>query len=316
MTTKNIYKQHGARLINAHGTMLNNVKTVPKNTVLMFLTNPGYCTLLPLARSVYHDFFETRKDLEKFLNGNIPDKYIYVSNIKNRTHLPDQIYRDMSLTFNNKNFKGLAYMRKLPLTSQQHILTHYANKYNKPPKFAETVGPIKRGTRTKLSTVLEDTGPGVYVIASCRRTLENRAKKHVPINTSNNSWPYNKAIHPTNVRLKRKINSLLGKHPSSFNFTLKATRNYLRNIPRKRNPISIRNVLAHMSKNNGKSSFRTYIAPLYANTKVDTLKKTQDALLNKSKLPLLIRSKLLIYPTQKAQIIYKYYRTLKNKTPL
>ena len=76
---KNIYKQHGARLINAHGTMLNNVKNVPKNTVLMFLTNPGYCAIVPLARSVYHDFFETRKNLEKFLNGNIPNKYIYVS---------------------------------------------------------------------------------------------------------------------------------------------------------------------------------------------------------------------------------------------
>ena len=302
---KNIYKQHGVKLINAHGTMLNNVKTVPKNTVLMFLTNPGYCTTLPLARSVYHNFFETRKDLEKFLNGNIPNKYIYVSNIKNRTHLPDQTYRNMSLTFNDKNFRGLAYMRKLPLTSQQHILTHYY-KYNKPPKFAETSGPIKRGTKTKLSNVLEDTGPGVYVVSSCRRTLKNRSKKHVPMNTSNNSWPYNKAVHPTNVTLRRKNNSLLGKHPASFNFSLKAGRS----DTKKRKPITIQNVLAHMSKNNGKSSFRTYIGPLYANTKVDTLKKTQDALLNKSKLPILIRSKLLIYPTQKAQIIYKYLRKL------
>ena len=312
---KNIYKQHGAKLVNAHGTMLNNVKTVPKNTVLMFLTNPGYCTLLPLARSVYHDFFETRKDLEKFLNGNIPNKYIYVSNIKNRTHLPDQTYRNMSLTFNDKNFKSLAYIRKLPLTSQQYILNRYANKYNKPPKFAETVGPIKRGTRTKLSDVLEETGPGVYVIASCRRTLENRAKKYVPINASSNSYPYNKVAHPTNVTLRRKNNSLLGKHPGSFNYTLKAERNYLERT-KKRKKITIQDVLVHMSKNNGKSSLRTYIAPLSANTNIDTLEKTRNALLNKSKLPIRIRSKLLFYPTQKAQIIYKYLSKLKNKNSL
>lgn len=311
---KNVYKQHGAKLINAHGTMLNNVKTVPKNTVLMFLTNPGYCTALPLARSVYHDFFETRKDLEKFINGNIPNKYIYVSNIKNRTHLPDQTYRNMSLTFNDKNFKGLAYIHKLPLTTRKHILSSYSNE---PPKFAETVGPIKRGTRTKLSNVLSNVGPGVYVVASCRRTLENRAKKYIPFNTpgGESSWPYYEATHPTNVTLRRKNNSLLAKHPESFNYTLKAERNYLERTKKKKK-ITIQDVLVYMSKNNGKSSLRTYIAPLPANTNIDTLEKTRNALLNKSKLPIRIRSKLLFYPTQKAQIIYKYMSKLKNKNSL
>ena len=308
MTTKNIFRQHGAKLINAHGTMLNNVKTVPKNTVLMFLTNPGYCTLVPLARSVYHNFFESRQDLEKFLNGNIPNKYIYVSNIKNRTHLPNSTYKNMSLTFNNKRTRGLAYVRKLPLISRQHVMTHYTNNYNKPPKFAETVGPIKRGTRTKLSNVLANVGPGVYIIASCRQTLEDRTKKHEARNTSNNTWPYITSVHPTDPSLRRKNNSLLSKHPEAFNFLLKSERNYLEKVSTKRKKITIQDVLIHMSKNNGKSPLRTYIAPLPANTNVGTLEKTREFLLNKSKLPLLIRSKLLLRPKYKAQIIYNYLK--------
>ena len=63
-----------------------------------------------------------------------------------------------------------------------------------------------------------------------------------------------------------------------------------------------------MSKNNGKSPLRTYIAPLPANTNVGTLEKTREFLLNKSKLPLLIRSKLLLRPKYKAQIIYNYLK--------
>jgi hypothetical protein len=310
---KNIYKQHGAKLINAHGTMLNNVKNVPKNTVLMFLTNPGYCAVVPLARSVYHDFFETRKNLEKFLNGNIPNKYIYVSNIKNRTHVPGQTYRNMSLTFDNKRTRGLAYVRKLPLTSQQYILTHYTNTLNTPPKFAETLGPIKRGTRTKLSNILSNIGPGVYIIASCRRTLANRATKQEPMNTpGSTSWPYVPTVHPTNESLRRKYN-LESKHPESFNYTLKSERNFLekyRRTKRKTTPELVQNVLNHMSKNNGKGSLRKYIAPLSANTNVELLEKTRNLLINKSKLPLKVRTKILFYPKQKARIIYNY---LKNK---
>jgi hypothetical protein len=71
-------------------------------------------------------------------------------------------------------------------------------------------------------------------VASCRRTLENRAKKYIPFNISGESWPYQEATHPTNVTLRRKNNSLLGKHPGSFNYTLKAERNYLERTKKKK----------------------------------------------------------------------------------
>lgn len=308
----NIYKKHGAKLINAHGTMLNNIKNVPANTVLMFLTNPGYCTALPLARQVYHNHFETRHNLEKFLKGNVKKNEIHVSNIRNRTHLPFDHYRNMTLTFNDKRFKSLAYVRKLPLTTQQYISEIPELNRNKPPTFAETAGPpIKRGTKTKLSDILKIVGPGVYIIASCRRTLQNKNLKRVPTNLSSiEGWPYEKPIHPTDPSLRRKLNTLKSKHPGSFNYQLRMARtssfipHYKRNIDK-----ITQRVLEHMSKNNGRSPFKTYIAPLPANTNIDLFEKTRESLINRRLLPVKTRLLMRLTPSKKAQLAYNYFRT-------
>ncbi len=323
----NVYKKHGARLINAHSTMLNNVKQVPKNTVIIFLSNPGYCTSLLLARSTYHDFFETNKNLQKFLNGNVPKNRIYVSNVKNRTHVEGDTYPDLSLTFANKNYKGLAYVRKLPLSTQQHVLQHYW-EYNRVPKFAETLGPIRRGTRTTLSEVIRNVGPGVYIVASCRDKIVNR--KRLPMNMPNNaeSWPYYQGNHPTNASLRRKRNNLKAVHPCGFNYSLRGEReacNKYRKIPRKTTQELVPSVLAHMSKNGGKSSFRTYIGPLNANIattkkhvtnnnekRFEFLEETHRLLSHKRELPLKIRIQTVLYPKRQAKIIYNYLARTHN----
>jgi hypothetical protein len=325
----NVYKKHGARLINAHGTMLNNVKNVPKNTVIIFLSNPGYCTSLLLARSTYHDFFETRENLNKFLNGKVPNNRIYASNVKNRTHVTGDKYRDMSLTFFNKSYKGLAYVRKLPLSTQQHVLPHYW-EFNRVPKFAETLGPIRRGTQTKLSEVIRNVGPGVYIVASCRRGLQNKERNLFPMNTPNNDelWPYHKGNHPTNASLRRKRNNLKAVHPCGFNYSLRGEReacNKYRKIPRKTTQELVPSVLAHMSKNGGKSSFRTYIGPLNANIattkkhvtnnnerRFEFLEETHRLLSHKRELPLKIRVQMFLHPKQQAKIIYNYLARTHN----
>lgn len=275
-----IYEKYGARMINAHGTMLNNKSIVPRNTILIFLTRPGYCTALPMARKVYHDYFESNENIRKFLSGNVPKKYLYVSNIKNRTHYPGHAYHNMTLAFNNKKLPSLGYVRKLPLTRQHHILGHYLHKEtNVAPTFAETLGPIPRGTRIRLSDVLKKTGPGVYIIASCRRTLENKTLKKTPMNIPERYAPE----HPTDPRLRRskKRNNWESPHPGAFNFSLHAERS----LRKPRRPVSetLKRVLTHMSRTKAKEPFMNYIGPLPANLNAKTLenlKKTYNRLVH------------------------------------
>ena len=292
-----IYKKYGARVVNAHGTMLENKKIVPKDTVLMFLTHPGYCTGLQCARTVYHNFFEKRTNLEKFISGNVPPGYMCVSDIKNRTHGPGDQYDNMSLTFQNKKIPGLGYVRKLPLTTQQHIGETYYGK-NRVPTFAETLGPIKRGTRTKLSEILKSVGPGVYVIASCRPLKSNR--NIAPLNLPSTGYLSNvPREHPRNPELRKKNNTLMIEYPGIFNYQLG------RNMKKTFRP-RMNDVLAHISKTSGKNAIRTYIAPLPANTNTNLIRNTILSLRNKSKLPLKIRAMISLKPSKKAEIVYKH----------
>ena len=220
-----IYKTHKATVTNSHGYMLNNNKIVPKNTVLMFLANPGYCASRQLVRLVSHNHFLTKNKLNKFMRSNVPNNQIYVSNIfKKRTHLPNTPYKNMQLYYGNK-LKSFAYTKKLPLLSKQHIQKNYFYE-NKAPKFAETVGPIKRGTSIKLSNLLKQIGPGVHIIGSCRESIENMNKtdSESSLDVPNYGWPHLIAQHPSNPNLRRPNNTLTAKHPGLYNYYLNSER--------------------------------------------------------------------------------------------
>ena len=300
---ENIYKTHGAKLVNAHGSMTGNKKNVPKNTVLMFLSNPGYCTSVLASRKISHDFFEHRNTLDKFMSGNVPKNYFGVSNIKNRTHVPGNTYNNMKLHFIDKEYKSIGYVKKLPLTTSQHILQQYL-PFNKVPTFAETAGPV-RGTRTKLSNLLSNTGPGVYIIASCRGKNNNTSA----VNTPSNSWPYTKPIHPKNSNLRRKNNLLKLEHPGTVNFMLKSERDAKKSFLSPKAKLD--RVLSHMSRTSGRNTLRSYVAPLPANTNLTLIGDTWNAVKNSSKLPLRIRTLIKIWPLSKAQIIYNYLKSTK-----
>jgi hypothetical protein len=186
----NLYTSKGAKLFNGHGMIMRNVKEVPKNTALMFLSEPGYCMYISTGAGIQKMFFENENGLKNFMrSGRANGKHIeYVNTILSRTHFPrgtfpgkphlnNPTYPNMWINLlPNKTFKGMGYVKKLPLTQVS------VNAKKQPvPRYRNTVGPLVPG-RYRLSDLLErnnlKTG-GVFVISACR-VHENNVQRGVP----------------------------------------------------------------------------------------------------------------------------------------
>jgi hypothetical protein len=320
------YEEHGAKLVEAHGVLTGTKAVVPPNTVLMFLSEPGYCMLIRAGRRVASNFFENKEGLVQFFkSGGNRKNYKHVSDILKRTHFPGQEYLDTDLEFKDPVSKSLGYIKKLPLTRKQIIYDHLYNK-EQTPTFAETTGPLVHGQRFKLSTILKRGGPGVYIISSCRvspyqlKLPQNKLPVNVP---HPSSWPYASPIpRPRRGKIANLIKSipksspksgtksvLKMKHPESRNYGILTEMGALKKYytPRSLND-KIKNVLNHMtrehpvnirdtlktSSNNTLhaatfTNTRKYIAPLPANTDPRLFQFTLGILSNKSKVGIVFK---------------------------
>ena len=315
-----VYKEHGAKLVDAHGVLTGTKEIVPPNTVVMFLARPGYCLLIASSRLIARNFFETKTGLESFLLGN-KKNYKHVSDISRRTHRSGTQYLDMWLEMSDKNAKGIGYVKKLPLTRQQYV-AEFRYQTETPPTFAETSGPITRG-HIKLSDLLRKTGPGVYIVSACRVSKFEAQKKILPTNTPLTGWPYINTVHPPRKGVIARLIKSIPKVPSKtfrgkqLKLHGPGPRNYelfgeLMTLKKYREPKTlenkIKNVLTHMSRDPS-GNLRTYIAPLRANTNVTRLQKTLNALKNPSAvfkgLSLANKARYLAQPSKRAEIIYK-----------
>jgi hypothetical protein len=320
------FENHGARLVDAHGALTGTKEVVPSDTVIMFLSEPGYCILLRTARKVSADFFENKEGLVRFFkSGGNRRNYKHVSDILKRTHFPGQEYLDTDLTFEDPVSKSLGYVKKLPLSRQQIIYNHLFDR-EQTPTFAETAGPFVHGKRLKLSKIIKDGGPGVYIVSSCRVSpyLLKLPPSKLPTNVPHPEyWPY---INPIPKQKHGKIAKLIKSipksapkagvkrilkmsHPESRNYKITAEMGALKKYytPRSLNN-KIKNVLAHMTRENPvnirdtlkvsnntslyPSSFNStkkYIAPLPANTNPRLFQFTLGILSNKSKVGLVFK---------------------------
>ena len=336
------FQEHGARLVDAHGVLTGTKARVPPDTVIMFLTEPGYCILTRAVRRVSSNFFETKRGLEDFFrSGGDRRNYKHVSDILKRTHFAGQEYLDMFLDFKDPTNKTIGFIKKLPLTRRQLIYDHLHNKGSE-PTYAETVGPSVQGQMLKLSTILKRRGPGVYVITSCR--VSPHVKRNLPMNTPHSSsWPFVKPVsRPRSGVISKLIKSipkslpkpgvsriLRLKHPEDRNYrvlsemgSLKkyALNNRIRNAlihMSRENPVNLKD-LATVSKNAtiypaSFNNVKKYIAHLPATTNLKNFQFTLGILSNKSKigyvfnkLPWRKKLEFITRPTQRAHIIYTF----------
>jgi hypothetical protein len=185
-----LFTAKGAKLFNGHGMIMRNIKEVPPGTALMFLSEPGYCMYIHTGAGIQKMFFETEAGFRNFLkSGRANGKHIeYVNTILSRTHFPrgtfpgrpnlnNPTYPNMWINLlPNKSFKGMGYIKKLPLT------TSSINAKKQPiPRYRNTVGPLVPG-RYRLSKLLERNNlksGGVFVISACR-VHENNVSRGVP----------------------------------------------------------------------------------------------------------------------------------------
>jgi len=341
------YETHGAKLVDAHGVLTGTKARVPADTVVMFLTEPGYCMLMFAARRVSSNFFETRRGLENFFRSGGPRRnYKHVSDILKRTHFAGQEYLDMFLQFKDPEAKAMGFIRKLPLTRRDLVMNNLQSKAQV-PTFAETTGPLVHGSTLKLSTVLKRGGPGVYVISACRVSPHARGK-NLPRNTPHPSrYPW---IKPTPRPKGGKIASLIKSIPkSSARPNLKkmlvltrTNRNYkiiremaalkkyaqpkpleekIRNVLNhmtRENPVNLRNMKASEDPTLHPANFnrtRRYMGPLPANTEPKLFQFTLGVLSNKSKagyvfgkLPWREKAEFVAYPSRRGFIIYRFLK--------
>jgi hypothetical protein len=320
------YEEHGARLVDAHGVLTGTKAVVPPDTVLMFLSEPGYCMLIRAGRRVASNFFENKEGLIQFFkSGGNRKNYKHVSDILKRTHFPGQEYLDTYLEFKDPVSKRLGFIKKLPLTRREIIYNHLYNK-EQTPTYAETVGPSVYGQRLKLSTILKRRGPGVYIISSCRvspyqlKLPQNKLPVNVP---HPSSWPYTQPVpRPRRGKIATLIRSipkssprpdvkkiLKLKHPASRNYgilsemsalkkyyTPRPIDNKIKNVLNhmtRENPVNIRDTLKIASNNTiNPANFnktKKYIAPLPANTDPKLFQFTLGILSNKSKIGLVFK---------------------------
>jgi len=207
----------GAYLVNSHGLLAdpNNIqKTVPANTVIYFLANPGYCLNIPTTLGIQNEFFTKKQKLFNFLYraGNAVDKkknrnITHVHNINTRIKIPGDKYLNMNLNIiPNKKFPTMGYIKKLPTKSS-----------NKIPKFTNVV-PMRAG-RYRLSKLLKNkfSNGGVFIISACRAipyNIKNRFEEPgLEMTQPARGTAWTEAITKGEGRYKRRIKGRSAKKP-------------------------------------------------------------------------------------------------------
>ncbi len=169
----NTYRTKGAFLVDDHGVLTNNgplpKPKVPKDTVIIFLPQTGYCMAIQDGQVIQRLFFESKSDLEKFFkSGRVSpsDKhYHHVTNLLSKTYFEGDEFDNMTVQLEpDKHYKNMGFIKKLPSLRKSTIHTPTIT-----PTFAETAGPIHSGTY-RLSTLIKSYFPkgGVFVVSACR----------------------------------------------------------------------------------------------------------------------------------------------------
>lgn len=177
----NLFRKHGAKLVDAHGTLVGeNQKTfevVPPNTVVIFLSEVGYCSSIQTMRQLENNYFRSKIAIERFIQGDAARQGVHYGNAYNRTYLPGEKYPSLSLYFMDENFAGMGYVWKLPLRRERMEINAYMELG---PNSSEVYNGISRTKYILLKEVMERLGSGVYIVASCIVPYDQRKEQRYP----------------------------------------------------------------------------------------------------------------------------------------
>jgi hypothetical protein len=168
------FRKHGAKLVDAHGSLVpmnrSAFEEVPPNTVVIFLSEIGYCSSVPIVRQFANDFFTSKTRLEGFFRGAAAFQGRHYGNAYNRTYLPGEKYPSVMLQFWDARKAGMGWVYKLPLTRPRT-----QNDTENAPAASEVNYPkINNGNNPRgphhiviLKDLMTRLGPGVYIVGSC-----------------------------------------------------------------------------------------------------------------------------------------------------
>jgi hypothetical protein len=161
---------YGAKLVEAHGALRrtnnnnSNYKTVPKDTVIIFLSQFGQCMALMGARTLANEYFRTDAGMRKFFRGEAGMAGRHHGEILSRTKFHGQKYPDVYLEFYDEEpgRAGFGWVWSLPTTYKlpENFSPHV-------PRGNQVINQSIHGEAMRLSEVIARLGKGVYIISAC-----------------------------------------------------------------------------------------------------------------------------------------------------
>ena len=161
---------YGAKLVEAHGALRrtnnnnSNYKTVPKDTVIIFLSQFGQCMALTGARTLANEYFRSDAGMMRFFRGKAGMAGRHHGEILSRTKFYGQKYPDVYLEFYDEEptRKGFGWVWSLPTTYKlpENFSPHV-------PRGNQVINQSIHGEAMRLSEVIARLGKGVYIVSSC-----------------------------------------------------------------------------------------------------------------------------------------------------
>jgi hypothetical protein len=167
MGAKNSQGKGGAKLIEAHGALRitnnsTNYKTVPEDTVIIFLSKFGQCMSLTGQRTLANEYFTSDAGMKRFFRGEAGMAGVHHGEILSRTKFHGQKYPDVYLEFKDEKYAAFGWVWSLP------------TKYKRPENFSVNIPTANQvinknihGKNMRLSEVIARLGKGVYIVSSC-----------------------------------------------------------------------------------------------------------------------------------------------------
>lgn len=287
-----VYKKHGARLVESHGSLATRTQTknvatiVPDDTVVILMVKPGECMYSGAGRLIADEFFKSNTGLRSFFKGGGGTKWHHVANSQSRTFLAGQKIPSIFLTFKDATYPSLGYVWKLPMTRSKTVSLD--NMLHEPaPARSEIYTGVTHGNSYLLSSVLRILGPGVYIVTACLPPGNINNNRLTGVSAPRKNWGGSQPAARSKERTRYGPYTKPLRPPRPGSVSARTTTLPGPNSRRIANPhqlggISVHNFLNAMSKN-PKLNFNALTEKLRANVNINRLRRVRNILINPQK---------------------------------
>ena len=275
-----IYRQAGkggSKLIEAHGALsITNVnyKTVPADTVIIFLSKFGQCMSLQGQRTLSNEYFTSDAGMIRFFRGEAGMAGVHHGEILSRTKFPEQKYPDVELGFYDEKWPSFGWVWSLPIGRKR--AENFSSNW---PSLNQVIRPNIHGKNMRLSDVIEGLGKGVYIISAClvsQNQIEPMNK--IPFNLPQPWKPVPARRTRTAAAFAGNIFKKQPLRPGSFAHRTfyRKTGGVYKGVPR----IRVAEVLTQLSRRPNRVNLKSKFPLMRANVNTDRLLRIQKILQN------------------------------------